>query len=240
MTGVAAFGVAFAAGLVSFLSPCVLPLVPGYVSFMTGLSPAQLDERRGRLSDVLVPSLLFVLGLTIVFVTLGATASALGAVLSAYKGLLARAGGVFILAMGFLMLGVIKVPWLYGEARIDPVRARSFGRGAALVLGMAFGFGWTPCVGPVLASILALASESASVSRGAALLLAYALGMGVPFVAVGLFFGRLKGAVRWMSRHALGVNRAAGALLMVLGALILTGRIAAVAALFVRFLPAVG
>jgi cytochrome c-type biogenesis protein len=228
---------AFLAGMVSFLSPCVLPLVPGYISFMTGLSPARLDEGRGRIGEVLVPSLLFVLGLAIVFVALGATASALGALLAPYRGVFARVAGAFILIMGFLMLGVVKVPWLYGEARVDPARARSFGRGAALVLGMAFGFGWTPCVGPVLASILALAGGTASVARGASLLLAYALGLGVPFVIVGLFFGRLKGAVRWLSRHTMAVNRVAGVLLMLLGLLILTGRLAAVAAFFLRWLP---
>ncbi len=228
---------AFLAGMVSFLSPCVLPLVPGYISFMTGLSPARLDESRGRIGEVLLPSLLFVLGLAIVFVALGATASALGALLAPYRGAFARVAGAFILVMGFLMLGVVKVPWLYGEARVDPARARSFGRGAALVLGMAFGFGWTPCVGPVLASILALAGETASVARGASLLLAYALGLGVPFVIVGLFFGRLKGAVRWLSRHTMAVNRVAGVLLMLLGLLILTGRLAAVAAFFLRWLP---
>jgi cytochrome c-type biogenesis protein len=207
---------------------------------MTGLSPTQLDERRGRLGDVLVPSLLFVAGLAVVFVALGATASALGALLSPYKVLLSRVAGAFIIVMGFLMLGVVKVPWLYGEARIDPARARAFGRGAAFVLGMAFAFGWTPCVGPVLASILAIAGEAGSVGRGAGLLFAYALGLGVPFVAVGVFFGRLKGAVRWLSRHSLAVNRVAGVLLMILGVLILTGRLAAFAAFFVRYLPGSG
>lgn len=232
-----AFLGAFAAGMVSFLSPCVLPLVPGYVSFMTGMAPAEIGDRRGRLADVLVPGVLFVLGLSIVFVALGASASALGALLAPYKGVMARVAGLFIMVMGFLMLGIVKVPWLYGEARVDPARARSFGRGAALVLGMAFAFGWTPCVGPVLASILALAGSTGSVGRGAALLFAYALGLGVPFILVGVFFGRLKGAVRWMSGHAVMVNRVAGAFLLVLGALILTGRLAAVAAVFLKYVP---
>jgi cytochrome c-type biogenesis protein len=237
VSGIAGYAAAFLAGMVSFLSPCVLPLVPGYVSFMTGMAPGELGDLRGRFADVLVPSLLFVLGLSIVFVALGASASALGAVLLPYRAFLSRAAGAFILVMGFLMLGVVKVPWLYGEARIDPARARSFGRGASLVLGMAFGFGWTPCVGPVLASILALAGAAGSVARGAGLLFAYALGLGVPFVLVGLFFGRLKGAVRWMSRHSLVVNRVAGVLLMLLGALILTGKLASIAGVMLRYLP---
>lgn len=237
MTGPGAFAAAFAAGVVSFLSPCVLPLVPGYVSFMTGFAPSQLGGGRARLSDVLAPSLLFVLGLAIVFVALGATASALGALLLPYRAVLARAAGAFIILMGFLLLGIVKVPWLYGEARFDPARARSFGRGAALVLGMAFGFGWTPCVGPILASILAIAGSTASVARGSALLLAYALGLGVPFVLVGVFFGRLSGAVRWMSRHSVAVNRVSGVLLMLVGLLILTNRLATVAAPLLRWLP---
>jgi cytochrome c-type biogenesis protein len=232
-----AFIAAFAAGVVSFLSPCVLPLVPGYVSFMTGLSASQLGDRRGRLGDVLVPSMLFVLGLAIVFVALGASASALGALLAPHRDVLSRVAGLLVIAMGVLMLGIVKVPWLYGSARVDPARARSFGRGAALVLGMAFGFGWTPCVGPVLASILLLAGQSASVGRGAALLLVYALGLGLPFVAVALLFGRLQGAVRWLSRHAVAVNRVAGILLVVIGALILTGKLGVVAAFFARILP---
>jgi cytochrome c-type biogenesis protein len=229
----AGFLAAFAAGMVSFLSPCVLPLVPGYVSFMTGVAPAELEGKRARVADVLVPSLLFVLGLAIVFVALGATASALGALLAPYRDLLSRIAGLFVLVMGFLLLGVVRVPWLYAERRVDPARARSFGSAAALVLGMAFGFGWTPCVGPVLASILAVAGQAGSVALGAGLLFAYALGLGVPFVLVGLFFGRLKGAVRWLARHSLTLNRVAGALLMVLGLLMLTGRLAAVSAFFV-------
>lgn len=223
--------------MVSFLSPCVLPLVPGYIAFMTGFTPAELGEGRPRLADVLVPSILFVAGLAIVFVALGATASMLGALLTPYRAVLSRVAGAFILVMGFLLLGVVNVPWLSGEVRLDPARARSFGRGTALVLGMAFGFGWTPCVGPLLASILALAGSSGSVAAGSLLLLAYSLGLGVPFVLVGVFFGRLKGAIRWLSAHSVAVDRAAGVLLMSVGILILTGRLAVVGAWFLRVLP---
>lgn len=228
---------AFGAGMVSFLSPCVLPLVPGYISFMTGFTPAELGDRRARLADVLWPSLLFVLGLAVVFVALGATASALGALLAPYRGVLSRVAGVFIFAMGFLLLGVVRVPWLRGEARFDPARARSFGRAAALVLGMAFGFGWTPCVGPILATILTVAGSSGSVASGSLLLFAYALGLGVPFVLVGVFFGRLKGAVRRLSAHGVAVNRVAGVLLMAVGLLVATGRLADVASWFLRWVP---
>lgn len=238
MQGVGGLLTAFAAGVVSFLSPCVLPLVPGYLSFLTGIKPVELTEDRPALGAVLVPSLMFVAGFTIVFVALGASASALGSLLTQYRDALGKVAGLFVFAMGLLLTGVIKVPWLYGEARFDMGRARSFGRWAGLVLGMAFAVGWTPCVGPVLASILAMAGSSAEVGRGAALLLAYSAGFAVPFLATALLFGRLAPALRWLNRHTLLMNRVAGALLMLLGALIFFDRLAAVAALLNDWLPA--
>jgi cytochrome c-type biogenesis protein len=235
--GIAAFAGAFGAGMLSFLSPCVLPLVPGYLSFMTGFTPAELAEGDRDLWPVLAPSLLFVLGFTMTFVALGASASLLGAALNRYREPLTLIAGGLVILLGFFMLGVVKVPWLYGEARMDMSRSRNFGRGAALVLGIAFGFGWTPCVGPILGSILMLAGSSGSVAAGSALLLVYSLGLGLPFVLVGVFFRRLRPLVRWMSRHAVGVNRFAGVLLMALGALIVTGRLAVVSAWFTRLVP---
>ncbi len=230
--------VAFGAGLVSFLSPCVLPLIPGYVSFITGFSPADLSEGKPPLSAVLIPSLLFVAGFGFVFVALGASASVLGALLAPYKATLARVAGVLVILMGIFLLGVIKIPGLYAEKRFDLSKTRSFGRGAAFVMGMAFAFGWTPCVGPILGGVLALAGTSAEVGRGAALLLAYSLGLGVPFVVTGVFLGRLHGTLRFLNRHSLGLNRVAGALLIVMGLLMMTGRLAAVGVLILRLLPA--
>jgi cytochrome c-type biogenesis protein len=236
-SGIAAFAGAFGAGMLSFLSPCVLPLVPGYLSFITGFSAAELSEGERDVWAVLAPSLLFVLGLTITFVGLGASASMLGSVLNRYREPLTVIAGVLVIALGFFMLGIVKAPWLYGEARMDMGRARAFGRGGALVLGMAFGFGWTPCVGPILASILMLAGSSGSVGRGAAMLLVYSLGLGLPFVLVGVFFGRLAPLMRWMSRRAIAVNRVAGVLLMTLGALIATGRLSVLSGWLLRILP---
>jgi cytochrome c-type biogenesis protein len=228
---------AFLAGVASFLSPCVLPLIPGYLSFLTGFTPSELgDESVGRWS-VVVPSLLFVAGFSVVFVSLGASASVLGSFLSEYRQPLTRASGVLVFLLGFLMIGVVKVPWLYGEARFRLERARSFGRGAALVMGMAFAFGWTPCVGPILGSILALAGSTGDVGRGALLLLAYSLGLGAPFLATGLLFGRVRPLLGWLSRHSLIVNRVAGALLMALGALIFTGTLSRVAGWLLRSFP---
>jgi len=229
--------VAFAAGLLSFLSPCVLPLIPGYLSFMTGLTTAELSEDSGRKARVLAPALLFVGGFSVVFVALGATASVLGEFLSAYRLIIEKVAGLTVIGFGVLMLGVIKVPWLYGEARVDMEKSRRFGRGAALVMGMAFAAGWTPCVGPILASILALAGSSGSVGRGALLLLFYSLGLGLPFIAVALLFGRLRGPMRWIGRHALIINRVAGTLLILAGVLILTGRLGALASWLTTSLP---
>jgi cytochrome c-type biogenesis protein len=229
--------VAFFAGVVSFLSPCVLPLIPGYLSFLTGLSRSQLASEDRSVWDVVRPSLLFVAGFSVVFVTLGASASALGTVLASYREPLTRIAGVVIAGMGFLMLGIVKVPWLYGEARLDMSASRRFGAWAGLLMGMAFAFGWTPCVGPILASILALAGSSANVARGAALLLAYSLGLGVPFVAVGLLFGRVDGLMGYMNRHAVVINRVAGVVLIALGTIIAFGRLSWLAALLYRAMP---
>ena len=230
---------AFAAGVVSFLSPCVLPLIPGYLSFITGYTSAELSDRSASRRAVLVPSLLFVAGFSIVFVALGASASVLGSVLLQYRGILVKAAGVLVFALGFFMLGIIKVPWMYGEARFDMGKAKGFGGAAALVVGMAFAFGWTPCVGPILGSILALAGSTGSVADGVILLLAYSAGLGVPFVATALLFGQLKGALTWLNRHALFMNRVAGVLLMAVGMLIVTGQLSRLAGWLTTVLPGI-
>lgn len=230
---------AFGAGLLSFLSPCVLPLIPGYLSFMTGMTASELSADKRSVGRVLVPALLFVAGFTLVFVAFGASASVLGALLVRYRDVAEKVAGIALVAFGVLMLGIIKVPWLYGEARFEMNRARSFGRGAAVVMGMAFAAGWTPCVGPMLGSILALAGATGSVGQGVLLLFAYSLGLGVPFVAVALLFGRLTGVLRWMNRHALVLNRVAGALMVVLGALVFSGRMGILAAWLTKVLPSI-
>jgi cytochrome c-type biogenesis protein len=232
------FALAFAAGVVSFLSPCVLPLIPGYLSFMTGIAVGDLGS--GRSARVVIgPALLFVAGFSVVFTALGASASVLGSLLVEYRVVLERVAGLLVIGFGIVMLGVIKVPWLYGEARVDMGKARSFGRGAAFVMGAAFAFGWTPCVGPVLGSILALAGTTASVAEGAALLLVYSLGLGVPFIATALLFGTAGPLLARMNRHALMINRVAGVLLIAVGVLILTGRFSALVGALSTVLPEV-
>lgn len=236
MPSLFAFVVAFAAGTLSFLSPCVLPLIPGYLSFMTGMTAAELSEG-GRAKRVAGTAVLFVLGFSAVFVSLGATASVIGSFLLDYRVIIEKVAGVAVILFGVLMLGIVKVPWLYGEARADLQRSRNFGRGAAFVMGAAFAAGWTPCVGPILGSILTMAGSSGSVGSGALLLVAYSLGLGVPFVLVAVLFGRLKGALRWINRHSLVINRVAGALLVVVGLLIVTGWFGPLASWLTASLP---
>jgi cytochrome c-type biogenesis protein len=237
MTGWSALPVAFLAGLASFLSPCVLPLIPGYFSFITGLTTAELAQEDRKTAAVLVPSLLFVAGFSVVFVGLGASASVLGAFLSQYRVLIEKSAGIAVVLFGVMLLGIIKVPWLYGEARVDMAKARSFGRWAAFFMGMAFAAGWTPCIGPILGSILAMAAAAGSVSRGVLLLFAYSLGLGVPFVLIGLLFGRATRLLKWLTRHSLVINRVAGVVLIGIGILIFTNRLTLLAAFLARIVP---
>ncbi len=240
MSDTASLFAALGAGFITFLSPCVLPLIPGYIAFMTGMSSAELTAENRKLSTILVPSLLFVLGFSIVFVALGASASAVGSFLKQYSDVLEKVAGLIIMLLGFFMLGIIKVPWLYGEARFEMQKAKRFGSFASLLMGMAFAFGWSPCVGPVLGSILMVAANSAEVGRGALLLAVYSLGLGVPFVLVALLLGRVKPILNWLNRHALVINRVAGVVLMVLGLLILTGWIGPVVGWLSMFIPKLG
>lgn len=239
MTGQVGLIAALGAGVVSFLSPCVLPLIPGYLSFLGGLSLADPDARRSRTLDVLVPALWFVSGFSVVFVTLGVSASLLGGVLAGNRLLLSRVSGAAIFLFGFFMLGLIKVPWLYAEARFDPARARTLGRWAAPVMGIAFGFAWTPCVGPILGSILMLAAGRGHATEGAGLLAAYSAGLGIPFLAAAALLGRLGGLMKWLNRRALVISRVSGVVLMLLGAAIATGTLGTVTAFVSSWFPAV-
>jgi len=231
------FAAAFAAGLLSFLSPCVLPLIPAYLSFMTGLTSSELAGEERSTARVMVPALLFVAGFSLVFVGLGASASVLGQFLVEYREIVGKVGGLLVIAFGVFMLGIIKLPWLYGEARVDMGASRKFGRAAALVMGMSFAAGWTPCVGPILAAILGLAGTSGDAAKGALLLLAYSLGLGVPFLLVALLFDRSRPLLRWLNKHSLVINRIAGVMLVLIGLLIFTGRLGALATWLTKVVP---
>lgn len=237
MSGQVGLIAAFGAGLVSFLSPCVLPLIPGYISFVSGVGIRDLGSPRSRLRDVLLPAALFVLGFTAVFVVLGVSASLLGTSLAQYKTALTRVGGVVIFLFGFFMLGIVRVPWLYREARFDPTRVLGKGLWAAPLVGMAFGFGWTPCVGPILGSILMLAAQQTQAWSGLFLLLAYSAGLGVPFLLVAALLGKLTPLLRWLNRHSLAVSRVAGVVLMLLGAAMATNTLHRLVSIVSSVLP---
>lgn len=231
-------GAAFLAGLASFVSPCVLPLVPGYVSFLAANAAPADGGSRGR--SPIVPALLFVAGFAAVFIVLGSTASVIGTALAPYRSLLARAAGLLIVAFGVLMLGVIKVPGLYREFRFDGARTAGRGLWTAPALGAAFAFGWTPCVGPILGSILLLAGSGTGVATGAGLLAVYSLGLGVPFVLFAVFLSRMTPVLRWLEHHVAVVSHVGGAVLIVFGILLFTGALQQVTALLMRVIPFVG
>lgn len=213
--------VALVAGLVSFFSPCVIPLLPGYVSYATGLSGADLatgvaGSRRARM---LLGSVLFVLGFTVVFVALGTLSGALGARLVDWERPLTIVLGVVTIVLGLAFAGWL--PLLNREWRVHQVPA--VGLAAAPVLGFLFGLGWTPCVGPTYAVISTLAITEATAGRGAVLMAIYALGLGVPFIAAGFAYERMLGAVGWVRRHQAWVMRAGGLMMVAVGLLLLTG-----------------
>ena len=227
-----ALPICVAAGAVSFLSPCVLPLVPGYVSLISGAGVEELKSNDAQLlRKVMVNSGAFILGFAIVFVTLGALATEVGQVLARYKSVLGQVAGIVIIVFGLHLTGLFKIKALYTDARLHSVKGGSTAWGS-FVIGFAFAFGWTPCVGPILAVILGLAATQNSVVKGVALLAIYSLGLAVPFLLTSLGIQRfLKFYSRFRSHmHALEV--ASGALLIVLGGLLVLGRFAVIARYF--------
>ncbi len=212
---------ALVAGLVSFTAPCSLPLLPGYVSYVSGLSPIEAEHRRAR-TRVLTGALLFAAGFTLVFTAMGATASALGWFLARNTVWLNRVAGAFIVAMGLAFVSLIRLPWLQRERRLDLSR---FARGplAAAPMGAAFALGWTPCIGPVLAGILATAAMETTVPRGAFLLFAYSVGLTLPFLWIALGITRGRQRFGWLRRHARHVEVAGGVLLIGMGIAVASG-----------------
>jgi cytochrome c-type biogenesis protein len=211
--------VAFTAGLLSFLSPCVLPLIPSYVSFITGLS---LDDVQRSRRIALVHSLLFVTGFTIIFLALGATATVLGRVMFHYRDWVGRIGGVLVIVLGLYLLGVFNIGAFSRERRVH-IAEKPLGYLGTVLVGMAFAAGWTPCIGPILGAVLTYTASSADLNRGLLLLFSYSLGLAVPFVLAALMidqfmalFQRYKGALMWMSRIS-------GVLLIIVGVLMITG-----------------
>ncbi len=211
--------IAFSAGLLSFLSPCVLPLIPSYVTFITGM---RLDEVQGSRRTALVHASLFVLGFTIIFLLLGATATAIGRLFHAYRDVITQVGGVLIIVFGLYLLGVLNIAAFSRERRVH-LANKPVGYLGTVLVGLAFGAGWTPCIGPILGAILTYAGSTADWKQGMLLLFTYSMGLAVPFLGAALamdrfiaLFKRYRGGMVW-------VNRIAGALLVIVGILFVTG-----------------
>jgi cytochrome c-type biogenesis protein len=211
---------ALGAGLVSFLSPCVLPLVPGYLSAVTGVSVTELDSADWR--RVLVPSLVFVGSFSTIFILLGLGATGVGQALQEHRDTLETISGVLIIAMGVLFVSSLFVVRLNREWHVDALLSRA-GKGGPVIAGMAFAIAWTPCIGPTLGAILSAASLSSSAAHGALLLAVYSAGLGIPFLATALAFSRLTTAFATVKRHYAAIMAVGGGILIVMGVLILTG-----------------
>ena len=214
--------VALAAGVISFLSPCVLPIVPPYLAYMSGVSVQDLGTGRQSAMRAVVPALFFVMGLSTVFLLMGFAASAIGAAFLQYQDWFNTIAGVVVMIFGAHFVGVYRIGFLDREARLD-AGDRGGSAFGAYVLGLAFAFGWTPCIGPQLGAILSLAASEASVARGTWLLAVYAAGLGIPFLLVAAFLPKLGGLMTWMKRHMEQIERVMGLLLWTIGLLMLTG-----------------
>lgn len=229
--------VALLAGVVSFLSPCVLPIVPPYLAYMSGVSLSDLQNGQQGRNRAILPALFFVMGLSTVFLFLGFTASAIGTAFLQYQGYFNTIAGVLVMAFGAHFIGIYRISFLDREARLD-AGDRGGSAFGAYILGLAFAFGWTPCIGPQLGAILSLAASEASVARGTLLLGIYAAGLGIPFLLVAAFLPRLTGVMGWMKRHMDRIEKIMGLLLWTIGLLMLTGGFSAFSFWLLETFPA--
>lgn len=231
--------VALVAGVISFLSPCVLPIVPPYLAYMSGVSLSDMSSQSASRRKAVVAALFFVMGLSTVFLILGFTASAFGAFFLQNQVLFAQISGVVIIVFGLHFLGVFRIPFLDQDARLDAgdKGGSSFG---AYILGLAFAFGWTPCIGPQLGAILTLAASEASVMRGTVLLGIYAAGLGIPFLLAAMFITRAMGFMNRIKRHMKLIERIMGGLLVLVGLAMVTGAFTALAFWLLETFPALG
>lgn len=239
MSGNVSLLAAFAAGFLSFISPCVLPLIPGYISFVSGVS---VDEMRSdappaasRL-QVFVTSLAFVIGFSLVFIALGASATAIGKFMFSKLPLLSKVAGVILIIFGLHTMGVFRLAFLDTEKRVHQQRKPAGPLGAMLV-GIAFAFGWTPCIGPILGGILAIAGSKNTVWEGVTLLAVYSLGLGIPFLLTSLAINQFFGAAKRIRRYYHAIELTSGALLIVIGVLILTGQLTIIVRYLQPYLP---
>jgi len=230
---------AFAAGFLSFVSPCVLPLIPGYISFVSGIS---VEEMRGDVApstsrlQIFFTSLAFVVGFSIVFVTLGASATAVGKFLFARLPLFSKIAGVILIIFGLHTMGVFRLAFLETEKRIHSQR-KPAGPFGAMLVGIAFAFGWTPCIGPILGGILAIAGSRNSVAQGVTLLAVYSLGLGIPFLITSLAINQFFGAAKRIRKYYHAIELTSGALLIAIGVLIISGELTIITRFLQPYLP---
>jgi len=241
MNGDVTFLAALIAGLVSFLSPCVLPLVPPYLVYLAGTSLERFADREPEprvKRETVLAACLFVLGFSTVFVSLGASASVIGSLIRAYSGPLATIAGVVIIIMGLHFLGLTRIAWLYRQKRMEV--PKPVGLWGAYVMGLAFAFGWTPCIGPILAAILAVAAAEQTVTKGASLLAVYSLGLGIPFIVAAFAIEPFAAFLARFRKHMLRVEQAMGALLVLTGIAFLTGSINNMSVWLLEMFPVLG
>ena len=230
--------VALFAGLVSFLSPCVLPIVPPYLAYMSGVAFSDVENKKGQ-PKIVFTALFFVLGLSTVFIFLGFSASAIGAVFFEYQALLTTISGLVILLFGLHFLDIYRLQFLDREARfeVEKNQGTTFG---SYVLGLAFAFGWTPCIGPQLGAILSLAASNASIAKGTVLLAFYAIGLGIPFLLFAIFINKLDKTLKFVKRYFKKIERVMGLLLWTVGLLMLTGGFSSISFWLLETFPSLG
>jgi len=227
----ASFLLAFFAGTLSFVSPCVLPLIPGYVSFITGTAP---EVKPASAKQTLIPLILFAAGFTLIFTGLGASATIIGSALTSNKYWLTKIAGLLIIVVGLLLMGLIRVGFLEKTSRQLLERSK---KTSSFIMGMAFAIGWTPCIGLVLSGILLYASTAETASLGSALLFTYSLGLAIPFIILGQAFAVAKYRLNWLREHAGVINKISGLLLIVMGVLLFTDQLSVIAVYLQKLIP---
>lgn len=225
------FGLAFLAGMLSFASPCVLPLIPGYVSFITGIAP---EEKPASFVQTLIPLILFVAGFTLVFTALGASATIIGQFLKANRYWLTKIAGLLIILIGLVIAGVLSPQFLKKTNQKMLERTK---RSSSFVMGLAFAIGWTPCIGLVLSGILLYASTASTATLGSSLLLTYSLGLGVPFIIFGQAFAVAKYRFNWLRKHLNIINKISGLLLIIMGALLFADKLSIITIYIQKLIP---
>ncbi len=229
---------ALAGGFLSFLSPCVLPLVPGYLSYIAGVSAEEAfsDDKKIR-NKILFKALLFVIGFSFIFISMGAGAASLSIFLQEYQNILTKIAGAFIIIIGLHVAGLFRLSFLYREIRVNPEIAEVRGIFAPLLLGAAFGLGWTPCIGPILAGILVLATSQETVAQGAALLSVYSIGLGIPFLLSAFALSKFQRVTSGVKKKFAVIEKIAGGLLIITGFFIFTGELQSFGTLLIDTFP---